>query len=114
MILAMDERGKIVEQGNFSDLNVPGRYVYSLKINHLQSQTEEDDEILPGMEDGMQAKDAPIETQEQDSSRQTGDWATYKYYVSALGRSKLLLFVVFVVINESANGIQCMPSSCYR
>lgn len=106
MILAMDERGKIVEQGNFSDLNVPGRYVYSLKINHLQSQTEEDDEILPGMEDGMQAKDAPIETQEQDSSRQTGDWATYKYYVSALGRSKLLLFVVFVVINESANGIQ--------
>ncbi|KAI1128647.1 P-loop containing nucleoside triphosphate hydrolase protein [Nemania abortiva] len=106
MILAMDEGGKIVEQGKFSELNVPGRYVYSLEINAAQSATGEDDKPQSGIEDSIQTKDAPIETEDQDSNRQTGDWATYKYYTSALGRSKLILFVAFVVVNQAAGGIQ--------
>ncbi|TGJ88504.1 hypothetical protein E0Z10_g256 [Xylaria hypoxylon] len=107
LVLAMDESGMIIEQGKFSDLNVPGRYIYSLKINTLQPSTVVDDEFLPGIEeDSMGPEDVTAETQDQDSSRQTGDWATYKYYVTALGRWKLLLFVAFVTINEVAGGIQ--------
>ncbi|KAI1419772.1 P-loop containing nucleoside triphosphate hydrolase protein [Xylaria sp. FL1777] len=106
LILAMDGRGKIVEQGKFSDLNVPGRYVYSLNISSSQSSTESDDESLPATEDPKGARDVPIEAQNQDSSRRTGDWATYKYYTAALGRWKLLVFVAFVTVNEIANGIQ--------
>lgn len=110
MILAMDGTGKIVEQGKFSALNVPGRYVHSLKINHLQSTDEVDDESLPEQEESTQTKDAPAATQDQDSSRQTGDWATYKYYAAALGRSKLLAFVALVTLNEASSGIQCTSS----
>ncbi|KAJ8110042.1 hypothetical protein ONZ43_g5980 [Nemania bipapillata] len=106
LILAMDKSGKIVEQGKFSDLNVPGKYVYSLKISHSQSGNTGEDEFSQEIKDSKESKDAPADTRGQDSSRQTGDWATYKYYVSALGHSKLLLFVAFVVVNITAGGIQ--------
>ncbi|KAI1176082.1 P-loop containing nucleoside triphosphate hydrolase protein [Nemania sp. FL0916] len=106
LIIAMDERGKIVEQGKFSDLNVPGRYVHSLKINLLQSTTDTSDESVPKLDNGKPAQDVPTETQVQDLSRQTGDWETYKYYATALGRFKLLIFVAFVTINGGASGIQ--------
>ncbi|KAI8944427.1 P-loop containing nucleoside triphosphate hydrolase protein [Xylaria longipes] len=104
LILAMNGSGKIVEQGKFADLNVPGRYVHSLKID-IQSATEVDD-IQAIKEDSTESKDIPTETQGKDSSRQTGDWATYKYYATVLGRSKLLVFVAFVTLNEAANGLQ--------
>ncbi|KAI0115560.1 P-loop containing nucleoside triphosphate hydrolase protein [Nemania sp. FL0031] len=106
MILAMDEGGKIVEQGKFSELNVPGRYVYSLKIITARSTDKGDEESQSEMRNSTETKDAPIEAKEEDANRQTGDWATYKYYTSALGRSKLLLFVAFVVVNQTAGGIQ--------
>lgn len=107
MILAMDGTGKIVEQGKFSALNIPGRYVHSLKINHLQSANDVHDESLPEQEESTQTTDAPTAMQTQDSSRQTGDWATYKYYAAALGHSKLLAFVALVALNEASSGIQC-------
>ncbi|KAI1751604.1 P-loop containing nucleoside triphosphate hydrolase protein [Xylaria castorea] len=105
LILAMNESGKIVEQGTFSDLNVPGRYVHSLEIN-VQSATEVDDEIQSEKESITETRDIPTESQGQDPSRQTGDWATYKYYAATLGRSKLLVFIAFVIVNEAANGVQ--------
>ncbi|TRX89453.1 hypothetical protein FHL15_009622 [Xylaria flabelliformis] len=105
LILAMNESGKIVEQGKFSDLNVPGRYVHSLKIN-VQSVTGVDDAIQSEKESITKAEDISTEIQGQDSSRQTGDWATYKYYAAALSRSKLLVFIAFVTLNEAANGVQ--------
>ncbi|KAI1272257.1 P-loop containing nucleoside triphosphate hydrolase protein [Xylaria sp. FL0933] len=106
LILAMNESGKIVEQGKFTELNVPGRYVHSLKISNHQSSAGADEEPLSAGEQSADAKDVPIEAQAQDSSRRTGDWATYKYYTAALGRWKLLVFLVFVTVNETANGIQ--------
>ncbi|KAI0803754.1 P-loop containing nucleoside triphosphate hydrolase protein [Xylaria sp. FL0064] len=106
LILAMNESGKIVEQGKFADLNVPGRYVHSLKISNPQSSTQADEGSLPISDQSTDTKDVPIEAQNQDSSRRTGDWATYKYYTAALGRWKLLVFLAFVTVNEAANGIQ--------
>ncbi len=106
----MNESGKIIEQGKFSDLNVPGRYIYSLNVNNPQSSTGVDDESLPANEDSTGDRDVAIQEQNQDSSRQTGDWATYKYYSAALGRWKLLIFLAFVIVNEAANGIQSMSS----
>ncbi|KAI0531750.1 P-loop containing nucleoside triphosphate hydrolase protein [Xylaria digitata] len=106
LILAMDENGKIIEQGKFSELNVPGRYIYSLKISNLQSSTAVDDESLPESEGSIEPEDVNTKAQDEDSSRRTGDWATYKYYAAALGRSKLLVFVALVTLNEAAGGIQ--------
>ncbi|KAI1115542.1 P-loop containing nucleoside triphosphate hydrolase protein [Nemania sp. NC0429] len=106
MIIAMDGSGKIVEQGKFSDLNVPGRYVHSLKINRPRSTDDVVSEVVARQEHGLQTKDAPAATVNQDSNRQTGDWATYKYYTTVLGRWKLLAFVAFVALNEASNGIQ--------
>ncbi|KAI0508944.1 P-loop containing nucleoside triphosphate hydrolase protein [Xylaria bambusicola] len=106
LILAMNESGKIVEQGTFSELNVPGCYVHSLKINNLQSSTKVDHEPSPANQDITGSQNAPVATQEQDGSRRTGDWATYKYYTAALGRWKLLIFLAFVTVNEAAYGVQ--------
>ncbi|KAI0906085.1 P-loop containing nucleoside triphosphate hydrolase protein [Ustulina deusta] len=106
LILAMNESGKIIEQGKFSDLNVPGRYIYSLNVNNPQSSTGADDESLPANGDSTGDRDVAVQEQDQDSSRQTGDWATYKYYSAALSRWKLLIFLAFVIVNEAANGIQ--------
>ncbi|KAK5633576.1 hypothetical protein RRF57_009290 [Xylaria bambusicola] len=106
LILAMNESGKIVEQGSFSELNVPGCYVHSLRINNPQSLAGVDGEPSPANQYTTAYQNAPVETQDQDASRRTGDWATYKYYIAALGRWKLLLFLAFVTVNETANGVQ--------
>ncbi|KAI0968721.1 P-loop containing nucleoside triphosphate hydrolase protein [Xylaria arbuscula] len=106
LVLAMDNNGKIVEQGKFSELNVPGRYIHSLEISQSRSSTGVDTESLPANEVNSVPPDAPIEVQNQDPNRQTGDWATYRYYTAALGRWKLVVFVIFVTINEVANGMQ--------
>lgn len=105
----MDESGKIIEQGNFAELNVPGRYVHSLNISSIKASTKGDDDSSLENHDTLSPTDMPVESQDPDSSRRTGDWATYKYYTAALGRWKLLLFLAFVTVNEAANGVQSMP-----
>jgi hypothetical protein len=69
----MDSRGKIVEQGTIGDPNVLGRYVYNLKINHMQSAVGKVDEIQPEMEGGTDINDALTEFEDRDPSRQAGD-----------------------------------------
>ncbi|KAI8625522.1 hypothetical protein F5Y19DRAFT_479438 [Xylariaceae sp. FL1651] len=108
LILAMNEDGKIVEQGTFSDLNVTGRYVHSLKINFLQSATSEVDKIEPAPERSTETKVAPTAAQINDPGRQPGDWKTYKYYTAALAHLGLLLFMPLVTVNGVANGIQSL------
>ncbi|KAJ3569671.1 hypothetical protein NPX13_g6005 [Xylaria arbuscula] len=72
LILAMDESGRIVEQGKFSDLNIPGRYVHSLNISSTPSSAEDDEGSSPAHDESASPTDAPVESQDQDSSRRQG------------------------------------------
>jgi hypothetical protein len=66
----MKKSRKIIEQGAFSELNVPRRYIYSLNVHHLQSASGREDEIRP-VEDNTETKNLPAKTEDKDSSRQT-------------------------------------------
>lgn len=103
LILALDENGTISEQGTFEELNLPGKYIYSLQViseerRHLSDNAESE-------ELGEVAKAKATTKAAESLARKTGDWATYKYYTRALGRWPLLVFVILVTINETFVGL---------
>ncbi|KAI0143174.1 P-loop containing nucleoside triphosphate hydrolase protein [Xylariaceae sp. FL1272] len=106
-IHVMSQQGQIVEQGSFSDLNTPGSYIHGLRINAVDTDTRgtEDSDVLPMKDDNAQATSASL-SQSMDSTRQTGDWRTYKYYIKSLGTFKLLGFVLLTVITVGPQGLQ--------
>lgn len=106
-ILAIDEAGQIAEQGTFPDLNVPGNYVYGLKIK-LNEQSQETNQGESVHEFVERAEGKQTSTRVSDGSRQTGDWATYKYYSRTLGLMSIMLFLSAIAVNETASGMQCM------
>lgn len=115
LILVMDHEGRIVEQGKFAELNIPGSYIHDLKIELIT----EDKTSSEGRNDETQPSD---ETQQplvaatkvqSDESRKTGDWTTYKYYARALGRWNLALFFIFVATNNACSSVssKMIPTS---
>ncbi|KAI1248908.1 hypothetical protein MGN70_010111 [Eutypa lata] len=104
-ILAIDEAGQIAEQGTFPDLNVPGNYVYGLKIK-LNEQSQETNQGESVHEFVERAEGKQTSTRVSDGSRQTGDWATYKYYSRTLGLMSIMLFLSAIAVNETASGMQ--------
>lgn len=104
LILAIDEDGRVAEQGNFMELNETGTYIHSLQIkleeNHgLATDNESSEERL----ESPKANEST--TTANDMSRKTGDWETYKYYSRALGRWPLVVFITLIAGQEVCSGI---------
>jgi ATP-binding cassette, subfamily C (CFTR/MRP), member 1 len=106
LIVALDETGSIVEQGTFTQLNAPGSYVNSLKIilEEVQQGGAPSDAIAYSNASGPE----PIPPKATiDESRKTGDIATYKYYIRALGGWIMLLWLLLVAVNAFFHGFSC-------
>ncbi|CAN8102283.1 unnamed protein product [Discula destructiva] len=104
LILVLNHEGRIVEQGKFVDLNVPGSYIHDLQIEFLEkdetSGQSRDDEPAQVFDRSMQPL-VDANKAELNESRKTGDWTTYKYYARALGPWYLFLFFSFVAANHT-------------
>ncbi|KAI0124180.1 P-loop containing nucleoside triphosphate hydrolase protein [Xylariales sp. AK1849] len=99
LILALDQTGRIIEQGTFDELKVAGNYIESLQVKlGVQSRTEPDSES----QTGQQCTTKPVDPDAtvSDQARKTGDWATYKYYGRSLGLWALAIFVSSVAFSE--------------
>jgi ATP-binding cassette subfamily C (CFTR/MRP) protein 1 len=111
LILALDQSGRVIEQGTFADLSLAGSYIESLQVKlEEQSREEETHESPTKLADAPKAGPAAA-TVVLDQGRKTGDWTTYKYYSRALGPPALLIFVGFVTVNETFAGMTCEFSS---
>ncbi|KAH8200433.1 hypothetical protein TruAng_005396 [Truncatella angustata] len=103
LILALDTTGRIAEEGTFQELNKPGSYIHSLRVELAKEQVL--DEQSGCQEQPIQATATGFTEAGDSMARKTGDWATYRYYTRALGHWPLSIFVALVILNECSNGM---------
>ncbi|KAF7856278.1 hypothetical protein EAF04_009806 [Stromatinia cepivora] len=106
-IIAMDQSGKIIEQGTFDLLKTSGGYVENLATRH---KSEEDD-TGEANTDEIALKQNPFAVVESDDllnevadlNRQTGDFSVYNYYFASIGLIPTGLFFLFVLVFGAAS-----------
>ncbi|KAK8062961.1 P-loop containing nucleoside triphosphate hydrolase protein [Apiospora hydei] len=109
-ILALNENGEIVEQGAFSQLNVPGSYIHTLqvKLRKEENEHEEADEAEYDPIDEKTKEIVKVEKKaeaEVDESRQVGDWKIYRYYGHALGPMALFIWMFLLSGGQTFVGL---------
>ena len=106
LIFAMNHQGKVVEKGSFAELNCPGTYVHTLRVQpadgaRLEETTETGKCDVPT----PKTSNSGAKTHDSDASRRTGNWSVYKYYALALGPWKLLLFISLTAGHVTSSGL---------
>ena len=106
IILVLNENGKLVEQGTFAELNTAGSYIHDLQIKPEGEEPGRDgvDEQTNVTIDSTDALLQPAKAA-GDTSRKTGDWSIYRYYVRALGPWGMIMFIGLVAGNETFMGM---------
>ncbi|KAL9602458.1 MAG: hypothetical protein Q9179_002540 [Wetmoreana sp. 5 TL-2023] len=107
-IIVLDEKGRIAEQGSFTELNASGGHVSSLDLppadwrlrsqgtstlDHLMSSASVD--YLPAL---PPTKEALIEDPEAEfeANKRTGDLSVYAFYARSVGWLAVIIFVVAI------------------
>jgi ABC-type bacteriocin/lantibiotic exporter with double-glycine peptidase domain len=107
-IIALDGTGHITEQGKLDQLKDSGGYVQSLAVRDKfkpDSITKGDSTDGPSIEPGKRAAEkraSQAKAEEEDPNRPIGEWSTYKYYFSSIGRSRCLLSLLYLVLSGTA------------
>jgi ATP-binding cassette subfamily C (CFTR/MRP) protein 1 len=102
-VVALDQFGHISEQGHFDKLKHSSGYVQDL-VAHLGFKSE--DESRPKEETALPVLNKlnfsrefdDLGTQAEEMSRQTGDFAVYKYYFASIGWLRTSPFIVSVLL----------------
>ncbi|PQE04085.1 ABC multidrug transporter protein [Rutstroemia sp. NJR-2017a BVV2] len=97
------EKGLIIQQGTYEQLNsVPG-YVQSLNIENRKKSPIPVEADQPSKE--AEEKDTAVDLvpassgANDDSDRRIGDLAVYKYYIRSIGWLSCMLFVIYITIS---------------
>ncbi|KAK8046051.1 P-loop containing nucleoside triphosphate hydrolase protein [Apiospora saccharicola] len=110
LILALKENGEIVEQGSFSELNIPGSYIHTLEVK-LQKKEQELEDAPVDEADSIDEKTKEVmEVEEKteteiDETRQLGNWSIYRYYGHALGPMALATWIFFLAGGQTFVGL---------
>ncbi|KAF1838182.1 canalicular multispecific organic anion transporter 1 [Decorospora gaudefroyi] len=101
-IVALDEEGKIAEQGTFEKLNTFGGYVsgFDLALADWDYSPEKHEYEAPPRYTGIQDSKTKLTEHDiqADANRRTGDTAIYVYYVKSVGWIPTIIFIVSIVI----------------
>lgn len=99
-IIALDDRGKIYEQGSFVELKSSNGYVDGLiqQLQHSQKSVVQDDESTFTSQNHSNIVEnfASQAGELQSDVRRMGDWSVYKYYGRQLDPKFFALFLVFL------------------
>jgi hypothetical protein len=91
--VVLGPQGSVLKQGSFADLNPELEHLNKMvHTNH----TSQDDRVQEHVEN-PQAVTSTQPTTALNSTRQTGDISTYKYYASFIGWHRGIFFVFFLV-----------------
>ena len=102
-IIALDNTGRIAEQGTFGQLKEAGGYVQRLATKHKGEEANPDEETLVAQTDPHD--DAVAQSAVVELNRPVGDLAVYNYYFSSVGWLRTLLFLILVVMFGVSNGM---------
>ncbi|KAF2734747.1 putative multidrug resistance protein [Polyplosphaeria fusca] len=100
-VIALSAEGTIAEQGTFAELNGKDGYVKRFCVEHANKSTPVDhDEKSAGPPRNPNISELQRDTtaddqlqDDNDKSRQLGDWAVYAYYFRTIGRNAGALFL---------------------
>lgn len=102
-IVVLDHEGKLLEQGNFDDLNSTGGYVssFSLGLSDLDCKP-----VKPVAPDA--SRDQPLSAEKPEDNREEnygsdGDITIYLYYIKSIGWFSALVF--FAAISTFSFGL---------
>ena len=104
-IIVLDEKGNVVEQGSFQQLNASGGYVSSFDLpapnwSFEQKEAGFDHLFAPPIKP-VRAPDALKEPKglsesELEANRRTGDLSVYGYYINTVGRFAVISFIAAI------------------
>lgn len=98
-VIVLDAKGNIAEQGSFADLKTSGGYVQNLDSRsksetQSDSGSEKDQSTPPSAVPQIRAAQVEeIDAITQELDRQSGDFAVYKHYFSAIGTWHTIVFL---------------------
>ncbi|KAF4500947.1 Multidrug resistance-associated 1 [Fusarium agapanthi] len=99
-IICLNKKGKISEQGTFSDLKDTGGYMHSLlrdRVHGFEAPTLATDDIKEQASKLAQATPRQ-QANEEDTRRQLGDSTVYRYYFSSNGGLFMIVLIVLEII----------------
>lgn len=104
-IVVLDDKGNVLEQGSFQQLNASGGYVSNFDLAapdwRFEAKESKVDQLFSPSSEPARGSVAikPIgglSESELDANRRTGDLSVYGYYAKTVGKSAVLSFVVAI------------------
>ncbi|KAH8889119.1 putative ABC transporter [Thozetella sp. PMI_491] len=99
LVIALGDRGRVVEMGTFDHLSGAGGYVQSLDVVAKSSDDEKGDTSDQDQLDEPVEALVGAEATEEDRPLAT-DLAVYRYYFSSLGWPRMGVFITFLIMNS--------------
>lgn len=99
-IIALNQSGNVIQQGTFENLSLTEGYIHSLSIRkttagrNIEEEEPESKSPIPSKILSVEQVIPPDLLSE--ASRQTGDFAVYKYYLSTIGIWNFWIFLFSV------------------
>ncbi|KAH6694276.1 P-loop containing nucleoside triphosphate hydrolase protein [Leptodontidium sp. MPI-SDFR-AT-0119] len=97
-IIAIDECGRISQQGDFNSLSSTDGYVRNLALKGGTTDPELDQVVMDAQTPIRRIKANPELDRANDISRQTGDFSLYKYYLGFAGSGTICFAFVVLAI----------------
>jgi hypothetical protein len=110
-IIAIGKQGKILEQGNFTQLKLAGGYVYRLLSQSEESETSvtEEKTITQKQATAKQPAAVSVTPVTPDKKRQTGDLSVYKYFCQASGVHNVVIALSMAMASSFCVVYSCTP-----
>lgn len=94
-IVALNQDGRIVEQGNFASLRALGGYIESLEISQTQAH-KDDDESTTASESDEEAPKTQTEAEAAAAELEVAtDRSIFKYYLASIGSLSLAVMIFY-------------------
>ncbi|CAI7570859.1 unnamed protein product [Penicillium viridicatum] len=94
-VIALDEHGRIIQHGSYSDLISSSGYIRMLSDGVNQVNTSRSPGFVLNDET---LRELNLDDQHTDLSRRTGDWTVYRFYFQNIGWPLLSLFLACCVL----------------
>ncbi|KGO71820.1 ABC transporter, integral membrane type 1 [Penicillium italicum] len=94
-VIALDENGRIIQHGSYSDLISSGGHIRTLSDGVYTVNTSRAPDVVL---DDETLRELNLDYQDTDTRRRTGDWTVYRFYFQNIGWPLLSVFFASCVL----------------
>jgi ATP-binding cassette subfamily C (CFTR/MRP) protein 1 len=108
-VIALDQEGRVAEQGSFPNLRINAGYVESLDItSHFREEEEEEGEPSSSSGSDIEPKETVLRTRTiEEEQAVSSDTSVFLYYFKAIRAYNIALLVGFVVASAVIAALRC-------